>query len=361
MSESKSVIRAVNELRSGKLVAIPTETVYGLGADASNPLAIQRVYELKGRPTDHPLIVHVQAPLDDSQDKARDWLDILSPWVRHIPESAFTLFEYFWPGPLTLVFQKSRMVLNDVTGGQETIAIRSPSHPLAQELLRAFAGGIAAPSANHFGKISPSSAAHVRSEFKNYPDLMILDGGDCQFGIESTILDVSGSGKPCLLRPGSISPKKIKEATGIDVSVKPIKDLKMPRVSGSLMAHYAPNTPLHLYKTADLSAYLLTLKQAKVLDQATAFVAWEDISSQDQVLFNELTKYNKQSKWILVPKEPIAFAHGLYRLLRLLDQSQYQQIYIPSPPNTEEWDAIQDRLQRASFGSGPSSSSQASN
>jgi L-threonylcarbamoyladenylate synthase len=361
LSESESVIRAVNELRSGKLVAIPTETVYGLGADASNPLAIQRVYELKGRPTDHPLIVHVQAPLDDSQDKARDWLDILSPWVRHIPESAFTLFEHFWPGPLTLVFQKSRMVLKDVTGGQETIAIRSPSHPLAQELLRVFAGGIAAPSANRFGKISPSSAAHVRSEFKHHPDLMILDGGDCQFGIESTILDVSGNGQPCLLRPGSISPKQIKEETGIDVSIEPIKDQKMPRVSGSLMAHYAPNTPLHLYKTADLSAYLLTLKQAKVLDQATAFVAWEDISSQDQVLFNELTKYNKQSKWILVPKEPIAFAHGLYRLLRLLDQSQYQQIYIPSPPNTEEWDAIQDRLQRASFGSGPSSSSQASN
>ena len=207
---SESVIRAVNELRSGKLVAIPTETVYGLGADASNPLAIQRVYELKGRPTDHPLIVHVQAPLDHSQDKARDWLDILSPWVRHIPESAFTLFEHFWPGPLTLVFQKSRMVLKDVTGGQETIAIRSPSHPLAQELLRVFAGGIAAPSANRFGKISPSSAAHVRSEFKHHPDLMILDGGDCQFGIESTILDVSGNGQPCLLRPGSISPTQIK-------------------------------------------------------------------------------------------------------------------------------------------------------
>jgi len=252
------------------------------------------------------------------------------------------------------------MVLNDVTGGQETIAIRSPSHPLAQELLRAFAGGIAAPSANRFGKISPSSAEHVRSEFKHHPDLMILDGGDCQFGIESTILDVSGNGEPCLLRPGSISPKQIKEATGIDISVEPIKDQKMPRVSGSLTAHYAPNTPLYLYKTEELSAYLLTLKQAKVLYQAIAFVAWEDISSHDQVLFNEFTKHNKQSKLISVPREPIAFAHGLYRLLRLLDQSQYQQIYIPSPPNTEEWDAIQDRLQRASFGSGPSSSSQAS-
>ena len=146
----------------------------------------------------------------------------------------------------------------------------------------------------------------------------------------------------------------------MDVSVEPIKDLKMPRVSGSLMAHYAPNTPLHLYKTEELSAYLHALKQEKVLDQATALVVWEDISSHDQVLFNELTKHNKQSKLISVPKEPIAFAHGLYRLLRLLDQSQYQQIYIPSPPNTEEWDAIQDRLQRASFGSGPSSSSHAS-
>jgi L-threonylcarbamoyladenylate synthase len=189
---------------------------------------------------------------------------------------------------------------------------------------------------------------------------MILDGGDCQFGIESTILDVSGNGQPCLLRPGSISPKQIKEATGIDVSIEPIKDQKMQRVSGSLMAHYAPNTPLHLYNTEELSAYLHALKQEKVLDQATALVVWEDISSHDQVLFNELTKHNKQSKLISVPKEPILFAHGLYRLLRLLDQSQYQQIYIPSPPNTEEWDAIQDRLQRASFGSGPSSSSHAS-
>ena len=351
MSDSESVTKALSALHAGKLVAIPTETVYGLGADASNPLAIQAIYQLKGRPANHPLIVHVQAPLEHSQDKAHDWLAILSPWARHIPESAFILIEHFWPGPLTLVFQKSRLVLDALTGGQDTIAIRSPSHPLAQELLRGFRGGIAAPSANRFGKVSPSSAAHVRSEFIDQDDLLILDGGDCQFGIESTILDVSGDGEPRLLRPGSISPKQIKEATGINVSIDPIKDQKIPRVSGSLKAHYAPNTPLHLYKQR-LSDFLQSIKQGRILDQSIALVVWEDESLHDLAQLKELTK---KSKLIQVPKEPVAFAHGLYRLLRLLDQSQYQTIYIPSPPSGEGWDAIRDRLQRASFGSGPSS------
>jgi len=274
LSDSESVTKALSALHAGKLVAIPTETVYGLGADASNPLAIQAIYQLKGRPANHPLIVHVQAPLEHSQDKAHDWLAILSP-----------------------------------------------------------RGGIAAPSANRFGKVSPSSAAHVRSEFIDQDDLLILDGGDCQFGIESTILDVSGDGEPRLLRPGSISPKQIKEATGINVSIDPIKDQKIPRVSGSLKAHYAPNTPLHLYKQR-LSDFLQSIKQGRILDQSIALVVWEDESLHDLAQLKELTK---KSKLIQVPKEPIAFAHGLYRLLRLLDQSQYQTIYIPSPPSGEGW------------------------
>ncbi len=346
---------ALDAIRTGKLVAIPTETVYGLGADASNRDAIQKIYQLKGRPTDHPLIVHVQAPPSGSKDLEKDWLTILSPWTRHIPESALILIKHFWPGPLTLVFEKSKLVLDSVTGGQATVAIRSPAHPLTQELLHRFGGGIAAPSANRYGRISPTSAADVDSEFPNNPDLLILDGGPCEHGIESTILDVSGEGPPKLLRPGSISPSMIKASTGIDV-VSRGNAVNHPRVSGTHLAHYAPHTALYLYSessiVSQLDSLIHELPKAKF-----ALLVWEQEHSHYEV---ELKAYLNNLTFIALAMDPAQLAKQLYRLLRDLDQGQYQGILIPSPPKTEAWDAVRDRLQRASFGSGPSSNNHVS-
>ncbi len=353
MSDSLQISQAVSVLRRGDLVAMPTETVYGLGADASNAKAVKKIYQLKGRPANHPLIVHVQAPPTDSKQKEEDWLAILSPWARHIPESAIVLIQHFWPGPLTLVFQKSKLVLDCVTGGQETVALRSPSHPLAQNLLRVFGGGIAAPSANRFGRISPTSASHVRADFIVNSDLFILDGGDCQFGIESTILDVSTEGAPRLLRPGTITPQQIKERTGIDI-VNGTNTSDSPRVSGSLKAHYAPHTPLHLYKGNQWMAQLKKLEQDGLLAKRTAIVLWEMEKFNPALLPHDTAK---QIDYIFLPQDSYRFAQGLYRLLRDLDQSNYRSIYMPTPPDGEDWDAVRDRLQRASFGSGPSSSS----
>ena len=347
---------AVDAIRTGKLVAIPTETVYGLGADASNRDAIQKIYQLKGRPTDHPLIVHVQAPPSNSKDLEQEWLTILSPWTRHIPESALILIKHFWPGPLTLVFEKSKSVLDSVTGGQATVAIRSPAHPLTQELLHRFGGGIAAPSANRYGRISPTSAADVEAEFPNNPDLLILDGGPCEHGIESTILDVSGEGPPKLLRPGSISPSMIKASTGIDV-VSGGSGISQPRVSGTHLAHYAPYTPLYLYSASDLALQLDSLIR-EVPEAQFAVLVWEQEHSQHEVL---LKAYLNNLTFIALAMDPTLVAKQLYRLLRDLDQGQYQGILIPSPPKTEAWDAVRDRLQRASFGSGPSSNNHVSN
>ena len=200
--QSSAVINeAVQTLRDGGLVAFPTETVYGLGADAKNAEAIKKIFTAKGRPSNHPLIVHLAAP--DRFDQAQvDWVPILANWARDVSEEALKLINAFWPGPLTLVFKKDKSVLTDLTGGQDTVAIRAPSHPIAQELLRKFKGGVVAPSANRFGKVSPTSASDVRHEFEGMLDLMILDGGDCEVGIESTIIDLSSGDKAILLRQG---------------------------------------------------------------------------------------------------------------------------------------------------------------
>ena len=256
--QSSAVINeALQTLRDGGLVAFPTETVYGLGADAKNPKAINKIFRAKGRPANHPLIVHLAAP-DKFDHTQVDWVPVLAPWVRDLSEDALKLVNTFWPGPLTLVFKKDKSVLSELTGGQDTVAIRAPAHPMAQELLRKFKSGVVAPSANRFGKVSPTSAADVRNEFEGILDLMILDGGDCELGIESTIIDISSGSKAILLRPGVITPKEIFAKTGIKVfqadkirnehhDVNVIDAL--PRVSGSLQAHYAPNTPLRLYSS----------------------------------------------------------------------------------------------------------------
>ncbi|WP_062310287.1 L-threonylcarbamoyladenylate synthase [Polynucleobacter sinensis] len=354
--QSTAVINeAVQSLREGRLVAFPTETVYGLGADAKNPEAIKKVFLAKGRPADHPLIIHVAAP--DKFDQAQvGWVPVLSPWVRDISEDALKLMNAFWPGPLTLVFRKDKSVPLEATGGQETVAIRAPAHPLTQELLRKFKGGIVGPSANRFGKVSPTSAADVRSEFEGMLDLMVLDGGDCQVGIESTIVDLSSSDHPTLLRPGIITPGEILEKTGIKIflpgEIIPAEGgVDIPRVSGSLRAHYAPTTPLRLYAPGRV---LDALSEFPDIKSRVAVAVWDSDSALGEdghpsVHFEE----------VLVPSDSVGFAGKLYRTLRDLDQQGWDLILLPEPPPGEEWDGVRDRLQRACFGSGPSSSNHA--
>lgn len=307
---------AAARLSAGELVAFPTETVYGLGADATNAEALGKVFRLKGRPADHPLIVHLASAVQ------------LSDWATDIPASGRDLAERFWPGPLTLVLKRQPGVLDAVTGGQETVALRVPAHPLAQALLRRFGGGIAAPSANRFGHISPTTAAHVRSEFGEA--VMVLDGGPCGVGLESTILDLS-SGTPRVLRPGGVT----LEALGA-VLKRPIlsgSTTTSPRVSGSLTRHYAPQTPTFL------------LPDAAPVRQ-----------NGDAVLTHRRT-LNPSAKDVLpLPDDPVAYARGLYGALRELDARGYGRLLIETVPDRPEWNAVRDRLSRAAVPFTPSAS-----
>ena len=234
--------RAVALLRQGELVALPTETVYGLGADALNPAAVAKIFAAKGRPSDHPLIVH----LADAEQ--------IVDWARDIPREAIALARAFWPGPLTLILKKEEGVPDIVTGGQDTVGLRVPNHPVALELLRAFGGGVAAPSANRFGRISPTTAEHVRQELGERVPL-ILEGGACQVGLESTILDLSRD-VPVILRPGAIGVDDIARVIGRRPRLRGEEQQPdaAPRVSGALAAHYAPRTPLELVASAELPA-----------------------------------------------------------------------------------------------------------
>ena len=355
--QSSAVINeAVKTLRDGGLVAFPTETVYGLGADAKNPEAIKKVFASKDRPSTHPLIVHVAAPDKFDQDQI-DWVSVLAPWARDISDNALKLIATFWPGPLTLVFKKDKSVPSEATGGQDTVAIRAPAHPMTQELLRKFKGGIVGPSANRFGKVSPTRASDVRNEFEGMLDLMVLDGGDCEVGIESTIIDLSSGDKPILLRPGAITPSEILAKTGIQVYQpgeinKTEEEAALPRVSGSLRAHYAPTTPLRLYAPGRV---LDALSEFPDIKSRVAVAVWD---SESSLVLEDHPSIDVEE--VIVSSDSAAFASRLYRSLRDLDQQAWDLILFPEPPAGEEWDGVRDRLQRACFGSGPSSSSHAS-
>ena len=235
----EEIEKAAEILRKGGLVAFPTETVYGLGADASNPAALRKVFAAKGRPADHPVIVHVARTSD------------LKHWAAEVPRSAWLLAEKFWPGPLTLVLKRAARVSDLITGGQDSVGLRVPSHPIAQQLLKAFGGGIAAPSANRFGRLSPTTAQHVREELGNAVDL-VLDGGSCDVGIESTIVDLTRE-SPAVLRPGRISAQQIADVL-LAQFAEPGAD--RPRVSGSLESHYAPGLPLKIVHPDEIENYL---------------------------------------------------------------------------------------------------------
>ncbi len=301
--------RAAEILRAGGLVAFPTETVYGLGADASSAVAVARLYATKGRPANHPVIIHFS-----SSENAFEW-------GREIPQAARKLAARFWPGPLTIILKRSTKAGDFVTGGQDSVGLRVPSHPVAQELLREFAGGVAAPSANLFGNLSPTTAAHVREELKVE---LVLDGGASEVGIESTIVDLSGA-EPVLLRPGRISKAELEKALTSTVREKRSAS---PRHSGGLERHYAPRTPALLVPPHALDAEIA---------KRGAAVAVLAFSRPD-----ERVEY-----WIRMPKDPQAYAQRLYAALRELDAAGCGTILVESPPETAEWDAIRDRLSRA--------------
>lgn len=308
--------RAVQMLRQGKLVAFPTETVYGLGADASNRQAIKHLYEVKGRPCDHPSIVHLAS------------IDQLSDWTSSVPPLAQKLAEHFWPGPMTLILPKADSVLPEVTGGQAYVGIRLPSHAIAQQLIKAFGGGIVAPSANRFGKISPTTAQHVIEDFGSQVEL-VLDGGPCRVGVESTIVDFS-SGQVRVLRPGMLSRQMIADFLGISLELG--SGTKAP---GTLTKHYSPQA----------KSRLLTVEQIdELLQQRPQHLAV--LSRRPQPTHTKVAGASKLT-WINMPEQPDQYAQQVYSWLRYVDAMHPELIAVEQVPQTTVWEAVRDRLQRA--------------
>ena len=311
---SEEVRRAAEILRRGGLVAFPTETVYGLGADASNSTAMARLYAVKRRPAGHPVIVHFASAAE------------AFTWSREIPEQAKRLAARFWPGPLTLILKRSALARDFVTGGQDNVGLRVPSHPVAHELLRTFRGAVAAPSANRFGRVSPTTAAHVREDLGADVDL-VLEGGASEVGIESTIVDLSGAA-PVLLRPGHIRKQQLESLLGSGIGES---SAASPRHSGGLERHYAPRTPARMVATHDLDREISKLKQN---------VAVLAFSRPDE----------RVDYWLRMPRDPQAYAQKLYAALRELDTARCKAILIEAPPDAPEWAGVLDRLTRAATG-----------
>jgi len=308
--------RAVEALRDGEVVAFPTETVYGLGADAQNPDAVRKVFELKGRPATHPLIVHLDHPR------------LLERWALNVPPAAQALAERFWPGPLTLVLRRAPAVDLAITGGQDTVAVRVPGHPVAQQLLRAFGSGIAAPSANRYGRISPTRAEHVRDEFGDAVKV-ILDGGDCKIGLESTIVSCVDA-VPRVLRPGSIT---VSQLRAVVPGLMDGAAASGPRVPGSDAKHYAPSMPLSIVTSGKLEEVVaqLTSEHERVAVLAT----------------RPPRVANRFMTWINAGRRAEVYGRDLYVNLRTLDKSGAREILVEEVPPGEPWDAVRDRLRRA--------------
>ena len=308
-----ALARAAKQLKDGHLIAFPTETVYGLGADAQNESAVARIYKVKGRPQDHPLIVHIG-----------DW-QLMGEWAEEIPDYAIDLARAFWPGPMTLILKRSDLAKDFVTGNQNTVGIRVPNQTLALQLLNEFAKiggkGIAAPSANRFGQVSPTTAEAVREEIGAYLDESdsILDGGPCSVGVESTIIDCTGP-NPKILRPGAITEADIKAVTGLDVELPENSEI---RVSGSLENHYAP------------AAQVLLDVEPQPGD---GFIALADIETPPGVIR------------LAAPHSAESFAHLLYAALREGDSKDLTRIVVIQPKGDGIAIAIRDRLKRAAAG-----------
>ncbi|ARQ45686.1 L-threonylcarbamoyladenylate synthase [Oxalobacter formigenes] len=325
---SDDVRAAARMLESGQLVAFPTETVYGLGADAENAVATAAIFALKNRPANHPLIVHVAPDAD------------IGYWSSYIPDEAKKLIDAFWPGPLTLILKKAAHIPAAVAGGQDSIGLRCPSHPVAQALLRAFKGGkggIAGPSANRFGHVSPTRAEHVREEFGDDPRLAaILEGGQSEVGIESTILDLSRieTAGPVLLRPGKIHSLQIAEVIG---RMPEMPDAAAPRASGTLASHYAPLTPVVIVPEKDLTSVLKQLEKKNI---RVALLHYSSLSSdRKQPLVKQTGLFCS----------PDVYSHQLYASLRELDRHRADVILVEATPDTEAWKGVNDRLRRAAY------------
>jgi len=296
-------------LKAGHLIAIPTETVYGLGADATNQSAVKRIYEVKGRPSDHPLIVHIAS------------LDQMDQWAIDIPEFAIKLARDFWPGPMTLVLRRSAKAKDFITAGQETVALRVPAHPIALALLKEFNEGIAAPSANRFGSVSPTSAEAVEEELGKYlsAEDLILDGGQCLVGVESTIIDCTKA-TPFILRPGAVSAAMIEESTGLIVLASNDKNI---RVSGSLDSHYSPKAKVVLDAIAE---------------PGDGLIAPDQIPTPDGVIR------------LASPSSIEDYARDLYAALRLADTKKLDVVVVLQPGGDGLAEAIRDRLARSAYG-----------
>jgi L-threonylcarbamoyladenylate synthase len=319
----ENIDRAARLLRDGQLVSFPTETVYGLGADAHNAAAVRRIFAAKGRPADHPLIVHIAAT------------SVLPRWTRAVPAAARALAEAFWPGPLTLILPRAPVAGDLVTGGQDSVGLRVPGHPVAQALLARFAAlggeGIAAPSANRFGRVSATTAQHVADDFG--PEVaLILDGGPCRHGIESTIVAFA-DGDAMLVRPGAISVAELARVLG---RAPAPAGSGSPRASGTLETHYAPRTPARLMRADELASALGRLARPGAHIAVLAHSVAQPPSFA--------------GAWFDAPAHDTAYAQQLYANLRALDALAADEIWIEAPPDGPEWHAVRDRLRRASHG-----------
>ncbi|NMM82507.1 threonylcarbamoyl-AMP synthase [Acidovorax sp. SRB_14] len=324
-----SIAAAARTLRRGALLGLPTETVYGLAADAGSDAAVAQIFAAKGRPSDHPLIVHVA-------DAAG-----IAHFASELPAFAQALVDAFWPGPLTLILPRRPGVATAATGGQDSVGLRCPSHPVAQAVLRACAAddpalggapvwGVAAPSANRFGRVSPTTAAHVEDELGS--DLLVLDGGACTVGIESTIVDCT-RGVPVLLRPGAITRDQIEGACGLRPLSKEELPAQTPRASGTLLAHYAPNAKVRLMDAQALQAGL------DVLGADAAHLA-----------VYARTPLRTAASGVLLrrmPGDAEAAAQQLFAVLRGFDDQGARLVWIETPPASPDWEGVRDRLQRA--------------
>ena len=312
--------RAVAALQKGKLVAFPTETVYGLGADAENVTAVARIFAVKQRPANHPLIVHLASA------------DELPRWAEHVPDRARRLAEACWPGPLTLLLRKSARVPAATTGGLPSVGLRVPAHPLTLELLRRFGGGVAAPSANRFGRVSPTCAAHVREDLGDDVDVL-LDGGACEVGVESTILDLTGD-VPVLLRPGGVTLARIESVLGVSVSRELPNDARAP---GMLASHYAPRARVEIVATDELA------ERARELRLAGERVAVLLSSHDDRPALMRVAGVTLLD---LGPSDGAA-AHALYTALRQADADRADTILASHPVAEGLGEALADRLTKA--------------
>ncbi|MFM2450829.1 MAG: hypothetical protein RIS44_3279 [Pseudomonadota bacterium] len=315
--------QAAQRLAQGELVAFPTETVYGLGARADDDTAVAKIFSAKGRPSDHPLIVHV---VDAAAALA---------FTPHLPDSAQKLIKAHWSGPLTLVMDRHPHIGAAAAGGQNSIGLRCPAHPVAQALLRAAfdlgVPGVAAPSANRFGRISPTTATHVEADFD--PELWVLDGGPCDVGIESTIVDCRPN-QPVLLRPGQISRAQLESLLSQPLAVR---DAHSPRVSGNLASHYAPRAPLRL-----MTAPMIGQALAVLLGDSSQVPLRLAVYSR-----HPLTRPAPGMQVHRMPDAPDAVAHELFAVLRSFDEQGAQLIWVEEPPDAPEWEGVRDRLLRA--------------